>query len=134
VGLIEQPFKVGHEAELDGLLSLIPLAADESVQGLADIEKARGRFDVVNIKLDKCGGLTEGFAMLGEIRRMGLRPMVGCMGGTSLSMAPGFVLGQLCDVVDLDGPILFARDREPSATYDDEGRIFVAEDVWGGPE
>jgi hypothetical protein len=54
------------------------------------------------------------------------------MGGTSLSMAPGFVLGQLCDVVDLDGPILYANDREPAATYDAQGRIFVAEDVWGG--
>ena len=133
VELIEQPFPIGREADLDGFSSPISIAADESVQDSSDLPKAEGRFDVVNVKLDKCGGLTEGFAMLGEIRRMGLRPMVGCMGGTSLSMAPGFLLGQLCDVVDLDGPILFARDRRPSATYDDEGRIFCGDDVWGGP-
>lgn len=132
VELIEQPFPIGREADLDGFSSPIPIAADESVQDSSDLAKVEGRFDVVNIKLDKCGGLTEGFAMLGEIRRMGLRPMVGCMGGTSLSMAPGFLLGQLCDVVDLDGPILFSHDREPAARYDDEGRIFCGEDVWGG--
>ncbi|HZZ00745.1 MAG TPA: enolase C-terminal domain-like protein, partial [Candidatus Baltobacteraceae bacterium] len=126
------PFPIGRESDLDGFRSPIPIAADESVQDSSDLHKVAGRVDVVNIKLDKCGGLTEGFAMLGEIRRMGLRPMVGCMGGTSLSMAPGFVLGQLCDVVDLDGPILYANDREPAATYDAQGRIFVAEDVWGG--
>ena len=132
VKLVEQPFPIGRESELDDFVSPIPIAADESVQDSSDLPKVAGRFDVVNIKLDKCGGLTEGFAMLGEIRRMGLRPMVGCMGGTSLSMAPSFLLGQLCDVVDLDGPILFARDREPSASYDDEGRIFCGEDLWGG--
>jgi L-Ala-D/L-Glu epimerase len=132
VALIEQPFPVGREADLDGLSSPIGIAADESVQDSSDLPKVRGRFDVVNIKLDKCGGLTEGFAMLREIRAMGLRPMIGCMGGTSLSMAPGFLLGQLCGVVDLDGPILFARDRESSAQYDGEGRIFCSEDVWGG--
>jgi L-alanine-DL-glutamate epimerase-like enolase superfamily enzyme len=133
VALIEQPFPIGREALLDGFSSPIPIAADESVQDSSDLPKVEGRFDVVNIKLDKCGGLTEGFAMLGQIRRMGIRPMVGCMGGTSLSMAPGFLLGQMCDVVDLDGPILFESDREPPARYDDEGRIFCAEDVWGGP-
>ena len=132
VQLIEQPFPVGREADLDGLASTIPIAADESVQDSSDLANLAGRFDVVNVKLDKCGGLTEGLKMLGEIRRLGLRPMVGCMGGTSLSMAPGFVLGQLCEIVDLDGPILFSRDREPSAAYDDEGRIFCSEAVWGG--
>jgi L-alanine-DL-glutamate epimerase-like enolase superfamily enzyme len=132
VQLIEQPFPVGREADLEGLASTIPIAADESVQDLASLATVAGRFDVVNIKLDKCGGLTEGFAMLGEIRRLGLLAMVGCMGGTSLSMAPGFVLGQLCEIVDLDGPILFSHDREPAAEYDGEGRIFCSEAVWGG--
>jgi L-Ala-D/L-Glu epimerase len=132
VQLVEQPFPVGREADLEGLASPIPIAADESVQDLADIKNVAGLVDVVNIKLDKCGGLTEGLKMLQEIRRLGLRPMVGCMGGTSLSMAPGFVLGQLCEIVDLDGPILFARDRQPSAEYDNEGRIFCSEAVWGG--
>jgi L-alanine-DL-glutamate epimerase-like enolase superfamily enzyme len=132
VELIEQPFPIGREDEFDGFSSPIPIAADESVQDSSDLPKVAGRCDVVNIKLDKCGGLTEGFTLLHEIRKFGMRPMVGCMGGTSLSMAPGFLLGQQCDVVDLDGPILFSHDRERAARYDDEGRIFCSEDVWGG--
>jgi L-alanine-DL-glutamate epimerase-like enolase superfamily enzyme len=132
VQLVEQPLPIGSEADLDGFSSPIPIAADESVQDSADLSKAVGRFSVVNVKLDKCGGLTEGFKMIAEMRRLGLRPMVGCMGGTSLSMAPAFVLGQLCDIVDLDGPILFSRDREPAAQYDDEGHVFCGDAVWGG--
>ena len=73
VKLVEQPFARGREAELDGLRCPIPVAADESVQGLSDIEPLVGRFDIVNIKLDKCGGLTEGLAMAAEARRLGLR-------------------------------------------------------------
>ncbi len=134
VQLIEQPFPIGREADLDGLSSPIPIAADESVQDSSGLANVAGRVDVVNVKLDKCGGLTEGLKMVGEIRRLGLRPMVGCMGGTSLSMAPAFLLGQLCEIVDLDGPILFSRDREPSAEYDGEGRIFCSEAVWGGAQ
>ena len=83
VELIEQPFKVGDEAQLDGLHSPIPIAADESVQGLADVPGLSGRFDVVNIKLDKCGGLTEALAMAREARQLGLGVMVGNMVGTS---------------------------------------------------
>lgn len=132
VSLVEQPLPIGREADLDGFASPIPIAADESAQDSADLEKLAGRFDVVNVKLDKCGGLTEGVRMVQAMRRMGLRSMVGCMGGTSLSMAPAFVLGQLCEIVDLDGPILFARDREPAAQYDDEGRVFCSESLWGG--
>ncbi len=132
VQLIEQPFPVGRETDLEGFSSAIPIAADESAQDSSSLANVAGRFGVVNVKLDKCGGLTEGVKMVEEIRRLGLRPMVGCMGGTSLSMAPGFLLGQLCEIVDLDGPILFSHDREPSAAYDDEGRIFCSEAVWGG--
>jgi len=132
VSLVEQPFPIGREADLEGLSSPIPIAADESVQDSSDLEKIAGRFDAVNVKLDKCGGLTEGMRMVREMRRLGLRSMVGCMGGTSLSMAPAFVLGQLCEIVDLDGPILFTRDREPAAQYDDEGRVFCSEALWGG--
>ncbi len=133
VSLVEQPLPIGHEADLEGFSSPIPIAADESAQDSSDLEKIAGRFDVVNVKLDKCGGLTEGMRMVQKMRRLGLRSMVGCMGGTSLSMAPAFVLGQLCEIVDLDGPILFARDREPAADYDDEGRVFCSEALWGGP-
>jgi L-alanine-DL-glutamate epimerase-like enolase superfamily enzyme len=133
VGLIEQPVKVGREAELDGLQSPIPLAADESVQGLADIEKAKGRFEVVNIKLDKCGGLTEALMMVSAIRAAGMRPMVGCMEGTSLAMMPGALVGQLCDFVDMDAVLFLKDDRKPSVVYRD-GEIMTPEHGWGMPD
>jgi L-Ala-D/L-Glu epimerase len=129
--LLEQPLKRGREADLDGFKSPIPIAADESVLSLQDVPGLVGRFDVVNIKLDKCGGLTEGLAMAHEARRLGMRVMVGNMVGTSLAMAPAFVLGQLCDVVDLDGPIFLAKDRTPSITYTN-GSAWSGEQVWGG--
>jgi len=131
ISLLEQPLKRGREADLDGFKSPIPIAADESVLSLKDVPGLLGRFDVVNIKLDKCGGLTEGLAMAHEARRIGLRVMVGNMVGTSLAMAPAFVLGQLCDVVDLDGPIFLAKDRTPSITYTN-GNAWSGEQVWGG--
>jgi len=130
VALIEQPVRVGDDAALDGLGSPIPIAADESVLGLADLAGLVGRYDAVNIKLDKCGGLTEGLAMAREARRLGLGVMVGCMSGTSLAMAPAFVLGQLCDIVDLDAPVFLAGDRDPSATYEG-GEIWCPERLWG---
>ena len=131
VALLEQPLKRGREADLTGFKSKIPIAADESVLKLADVAGLVGRFNVVNIKLDKCGGLTEGLAMAYEARRLGLGVMVGNMVGTSLAMAPAFVLGQLCDVVDLDGPIFLAKDRTPSMTYTN-GSAWSGEHVWGG--
>lgn len=130
VALIEQPVPVGADASLAGLGSPIPIAADESVQTLDDLAALKGRYNVVNIKLDKCGGLTEGLAMANAARDMDLRVMVGNMVGTSLAMAPSFVVGQLCDVVDLDGPLLLARDREPSVRYND-GHIDCPDVVWG---
>ena len=93
--------------------SPIPIAADESAQSLADLASLVGRFQTVNIKLDKCGGLTEGLAMARDAARLGLEVMVGNMLGTSLAMAPSFLLGQLCSVVDLDGPLLQRCDRDP---------------------
>lgn len=130
VELVEQPLARGHEAELEGFSSPIPIFADESVLGLADVPGLVGRFNGINIKLDKCGGLTEGLAMAREARRLGLDVMVGNMMGTSLAMAPAFLLGQLCDVVDLDGPIFLAHDREPGVIYAD-GMITCDEAVWG---
>jgi L-alanine-DL-glutamate epimerase-like enolase superfamily enzyme len=132
VSLLEQPLQRGHEADLDGLKSPIPIAADESVLSLRELPGLVKRFDVVNIKLDKCGGLTEGLAMAREARRLGLQVMVGNMVGSSLAMAPAFVLGQLCDVVDLDGPTFLARDRTPAVRYA-SGMIWCDEAVWGGP-
>ena len=132
VSLLEQPLARGREADLQGYISPVPIAADESVLGLADVPGLVGRFDVVNIKLDKCGGLTEALAMARKAQELGLKVMVGNMVGTSLAMAPGFVLGQLCDIVDLDGPTFLKRDCIPGATYAD-GKIWCGEDIWGGP-
>jgi L-alanine-DL-glutamate epimerase-like enolase superfamily enzyme len=132
VSLIEQPFPLGDEAALDGLGSPIAIAADESVQSLADIASLVGRVQVVNIKLDKCGGLTEGLAMARTALELGIDCMVGNMIGTSLAMAPAYLVGQLCKVVDLDGPIFLTDDRESSVRYAD-GYIECPEELWGGP-
>ncbi len=130
VSLLEQPCQRGEEAVLDGVDHTIPIAADESVLGLDEIEALAGRFDVVNIKLDKCGGLTEGLLIAARARALGMKVMVGNMIGTSLAMAPAFVLGQYCDVVDLDGPIFLVRDRDPGVKYRD-GLVHCDETVWG---
>ena len=132
VDLIEQPVPVGEDAQLEGLASPIPIAADESVQSRVDLLSLAGRYQVANIKLDKSGGLTEGLAMAQEARSLGLKVMVGCMSGTSLSIAPAFVLGQLCDFVDLDGPTFLRSDRETPATYAG-GKIWCPDELWGAP-
>ena len=132
VELLEQPVARGHEQGLEDLVSPIPIAADESALALPDVAGLAGRFDVINIKLDKCGGLTEGLAMAHEAHRLGLKVMVGNMMGSSLAMAPAFVLGQLCEVVDLDGPTFLKRDRVPGVRYAD-GMIECDEAVWGSP-
>ncbi|MBW8815849.1 MAG: dipeptide epimerase [Caulobacterales bacterium] len=130
VVLIEQPLPIGREADLEGFGSPIPIAADESVQGLSDMSLLPGRFDAVNIKLDKCGGLTEALLMVARARELGLQVMVGNMFGTSLAMAPAFILGQLCDFADLDGPTFLAADIRPSMRYED-GLIRLPADLWG---
>ena len=130
IALIEQPFPIGQESLLDGFQSPISIAADESAQGLRDIPGLVGRFSMVNIKLDKCGGLTEGFAIAHAAREHGLHTMVGNMLGTSLAMAPAFLLGQLCHVVDLDGPVFLKTDRHPGVEYAD-GLIDCPESMWG---
>ena len=130
VSLLEQPLARGRESDLDGYCSPVPIAGDESLLTLEDLAAAVGRFDVVNIKLDKCGGLTEGLLMAAEARRLGLGVMVGNMVGSSLAMAPAFVLGQGCDIVDLDGPTFLAEDRTPSVVYD-AGTITAGPEVWG---
>lgn len=130
--LLEQPCKRGDESELDGFDCPIALAADESVLSLAEMDAMNGRWDVVNIKLDKCGGLTEGLLMAKKAQDMKLRVMVGNMCGTSWAAAAGFVLGQHCDVVDLDGPTFLKKDRSPAVVYSD-GHITSPDNVWGGP-
>jgi L-alanine-DL-glutamate epimerase-like enolase superfamily enzyme len=131
ISLLEQPFPRGREDWMDGLKLPIQTAADESCQDLEELETLPGRFDVVNIKLDKCGGLTEGLLMARRARALGLGIMVGNMVGTSLAMAPAYVLGQLCQIVDLDGPIFLTADRAETVSYRN-GDIFCSADVWGG--
>ena len=133
VSLIEQPLARGREADLDGYKSAIPLAADESALGLDDVAGLVGRFQVLNIKLDKCGGLTEALLMAAEARRLGLGVMVGNMTGTSLAMAPAYIVGQYCDLVDLDGPIFMAEDRSPAVRYEN-GTIICPDELWGSGE
>jgi len=131
VALIEQPFPIAHDFLLDDLQSPIPIAADESAQSILDIPGLVGRFDVVNIKLDKCGGLTEALEMVRAARKVGLQTMIGNMLGTSLAMAPAFLVGQLCNIVDLDGPIFLTSDRLESAKYDNDGYVTCPAPVWG---
>jgi L-Ala-D/L-Glu epimerase len=131
VSLIEQPFALGHDGDLEGFQRSIPIAADESVQSSADLKAMVGLYDAINIKLDKCGGLTEGLHMARDARKLGFKVMVGCMSGTSLAMAPAFVLGQLCDIVDLDAPMFLARDREHAVRYA-HGEVFCSDALWGG--
>jgi L-alanine-DL-glutamate epimerase-like enolase superfamily enzyme len=133
VALIEQPFPIGQEALLDGFKSPIPVAADESCQGLGEVPALDGRFQVVNIKLDKCGGLTEGLAITKLAQDVGLDCMVGNMIGTSLAMAPAYLVSQNCKVVDLDGPVCLKSDRAHPVRYE-RGFIECPEALWGHAE
>lgn len=117
VELVEQPLARGRDAELDGLRSPIPLAADESCTDRSSLAGLVGRYQFINIKLDKCGGLTEALALADEASRLGLGLMVGNMCGTSLAMAPAFLLAQRCRYVDLDGPLLQKLDRATPMAY-----------------
>ena len=112
--------------------SPIPIAADECALSLPDLARLAGRFDVISIKLDKCGGLSEGLAIAREAHRLGLGVLVGNTIGSSLAMAPACLLGQLCTVVDLDGPMFLARDRVIAAEYKD-GTISCPGKPWGSP-
>jgi len=111
VVLVEQPVRREEDASLDGLRSPLPLAADESCTDHRSLRALAGRYQYINIKLDKCGGLTEALAMCAEARRLGLGLMVGNMCGTSLAMAPAFLVAQSCAFTDLDGPLLQKLDR-----------------------
>jgi L-alanine-DL-glutamate epimerase-like enolase superfamily enzyme len=123
VAMIEQPLPRGSDAELEGYRSPIPLGADESCLGLSEYEEAAARYDVINIKLDKCGGLTEALAIAQRARGEGKDLMVGNMTGTSLSMAPSHVIGQFCRFVDIDGPLLLASDIAEGLTYGEGGWV-----------
>jgi len=117
VELIEQPLPAGADPALAAPRA-VPVCADESIHDRRDLEALVGRYDAVNIKLDKAGGLTEALALATEARRRNLKVMVGCMVSTSLAMAPAMLLAQGADWVDLDGPLLLACDRTPALYYD----------------
>ena len=131
VALFEQPLPAACDRDLESIDSPIPFAADESAQDLASVARLSPAYSMVNIKLDKCGGLTEALAMVEAIRARGMGVMVGNMLGTSLAMAPAFLIGQFCDVVDLDGPVLLRSDRTSRAIYAD-GTIYCPDSIWGG--
>jgi L-alanine-DL-glutamate epimerase-like enolase superfamily enzyme len=122
VALLEQPIPIGAEPGLDGYACPVPLCADELINDGGDLDKAQGRFSVINIKLDKTGGLTEAVAMADAAQARGFDLMVGCMAGSSLSMAPALIVAQRCRFVDLDGPLLQATDWPDGLVYDN-GRI-----------
>lgn len=117
IGLIEQPLPVGHDEILAHIPHPVPICADESVHTREDLASLAGKYDAINIKLDKTGGLTEAIRMRDRARELGFGVMVGCMVGTSLAMAPAVLLAQDADWVDLDGPLLLARDRSPALVY-----------------
>ena len=131
VMMVEQPLPRGGDSKLAGYRCPIPLCADESCLDISELELAASRYDMINIKLDKVGGLTAGLDLAYRVREMGLRSMVGNMTGTSLAMAPGLVIAQLCDFVDLDGPILLARDREHPLLYEQGWVSGLTPALWG---
>lgn len=118
VMLVEQPLLAAEDAILATLARPVPVCADESVHDRKSLAALRGKYDAVNIKLDKTGGLTEALAMADEADKLGFQIMAGCMVATSLAMAPAMLLAQRAKYVDLDGPLLLARDREDGLRYD----------------
>ncbi|MEP7243686.1 MAG: N-acetyl-D-Glu racemase DgcA [Gammaproteobacteria bacterium] len=131
VDLIEQPVRVGTEEALEGYQSPIPLCADESLDEPSDLAKLVGRFQFVNIKLDKTGGLTAALDLADQAQAAGLKLMVGCMLGSSLAMAPGMVLAQRCQVVDLDGPLLQSEDCANGIVYERGTMMPFSSALWG---
>lgn len=131
VVLIEQPLPSDHDDALAGLRLPVPLCADESVHGLASLEGLRDRYQFVNVKLDKTGGPTEAAQLALKAREQGFGLMIGCMVATSLAMAPAFLLTPLARFVDLDGPLLLARDRDHAIRYDGSLMHPPSPQLWG---
>jgi L-alanine-DL-glutamate epimerase-like enolase superfamily enzyme len=131
VTLVEQPLPAGRDDALASLKRPIAVCADESVHDRASLAGLVGKYDAVNVKLDKTGGLTEALAMAAEAERLGFGLMVGCMVATSLAMAPAVLLAQRARVVDLDGPLLLARDRTPGLRYDGSRVYPPTPELWG---
>jgi L-alanine-DL-glutamate epimerase-like enolase superfamily enzyme len=131
VEMIEQPLALDNDESLRGYESLLPLCADESCDSRADLERLSGLYKIVNIKLDKTGGLTEAVALAAQAEAMGFDLMVGNMLGSSLAMAPAYVIAQRCRYVDIDGPLLQAEDCEHALQYE-HGRVEpFSPELWG---
>jgi L-alanine-DL-glutamate epimerase-like enolase superfamily enzyme len=124
VAMIEQPLPAGNDKDLVRCLHPIPVCADESCHERSDIAGLHDRYEMINIKLDKCGGLTEALAMTEEARRLGLRIMVGCMLGSSIAMEAALPVAVQAERVDLDGPIWLAQDAEPALRYEN-GEVWL---------
>ena len=118
VALVEQPLPEGRDDALAHMKRPLPVCADESVHARASLHALRGKYDAINIKLDKTGGLTEALAVLAQAQRENFSIMVGCMVATSLAMAPAMLLAQKAQFVDLDGPLLLAKDRPDGLRYE----------------
>jgi L-Ala-D/L-Glu epimerase len=132
INMIEQPIAIGSDSELASLDSPIPIGVDESCRTLEDYLRLRDLYQVVNIKLDKSGGLTEALAIARQAKEDGKQVMVGNMMGTSLSMAPAYVIGQLSTFVDIDGPLLLASDEEHGLEYFPGGLVSIPKpELWG---
>ncbi|QAX28440.1 N-acetyl-D-Glu racemase DgcA [Leisingera sp. NJS204] len=131
VELVEQPLTAGEDAALIGMERPVPVCADESCHDRESLPKLKGKYDVVNIKLDKTGGLTEALKLRDQALAEGYQVMVGCMVGSSLAMAPATLVAQGAAVTDLDGPLLLAEDREEPLTFDAEGVHPPVAALWG---
>jgi L-alanine-DL-glutamate epimerase-like enolase superfamily enzyme len=131
VGLVEQPLPAGEDEALIGMERPVPVCADESAHDRASLPGLRGKYDVVNIKLDKTGGLTEALALKAAALAEGYDVMVGCMVGSSLAMAPATLVAQGAVVTDLDGPLLLAEDRDRPLVFDEAGVHPPTAALWG---
>jgi L-alanine-DL-glutamate epimerase-like enolase superfamily enzyme len=131
LALIEQPLPVGQEDLYPDLQTAVPIAADEACTTLASLDRLAGRVQVVNLKLDKCGGLTEALLMCDRARELGLQLMVGCNCGTSLAMAPAFLIALQCRFVDLDGPMFMQGDRPHPVRYHQHRLSAPSAALWG---
>jgi L-alanine-DL-glutamate epimerase-like enolase superfamily enzyme len=131
VELIEQPFPADADDVLKNLDHPIPVCADESCHTTADLPRLKDRYEVINVKLDKTGGLTEALRLCERARENGFKLLIGCMVGTSLSMAPARLLASTADYVDLDGPLLLARDRERGLCYQNGKIGLPPRELWG---
>ena len=131
VALVEQPVPAAEDDALLGMERPVPVCADESCHDRASLPKLKDKYDVINIKLDKTGGLTEALALRQAARAEGYDIMVGCMIGSSLAMAPAVLVAQGATVTDLDGPLLLAEDRDKPLTFDEAGVHPPSAALWG---